>query len=305
MISVIVATYNGELTLPLMLEALCQVRKPSAGREFIFVDNASTDGSADLIRRYADRLPLTLLREERQGKNFAVSTGVAAARGDLILFTDDDVIPDPEWLVHYEYAAEKQSDVCVFAGQVRHHWMKTPASWLEQLARDGLAFAGTPERRTAGPIQAVAIKGANFLIRAPLFKDFEFNTAIGPTSSGAYAAGSETEFLLRVESANYTMQFIPEAKIKHIVRPDQMMLGAILKRYYRIGRGIEATGVTTFHGDLKTIWGYPRFLYRKLALQLFRSFYHVLTGNKYQAVRVLMQVAVQCGRAEQWKCIRQ
>ncbi len=301
MISVIVATYNGAATLPLMLESLCQLQLPLCGCEFIFVDNASSDNSADLILDYAEKLPIVFLEEKRQGKNFAVSCGVAVAKGDLIVFSDDDIIPNSDWLIRYEQAAQEQPLASVFAGQVRHYWVSEPKSWLEQLALEGLAFAGTPESRADGPIGAVAIKGANFLIRASLVNHFGFNTAIGPTSSGIYAAGSETEFLLRVEAAGYTMQFVPSAMVKHIVRPNQMKLGAILKRYYRIGRGMEATGVSAFANDLETIFGYPRFLYKKAVGELIKSTYHVLTGNKYQAVRVLMQIAVQFGRAEQWK----
>lgn len=305
MISVIVATYNGAATLPLMLESLCQLQLPLCGCEFIFVDNASSDNSADIILDYAEKLPIVFLEEKRQGKNFAVSCGVAVAKGDLIVFSDDDIIPNPDWLIRYEQAAKEQPHASVFAGQVRHYWMSEPKCWLEQLGLDGAAFAGTPANRPPGPIKAVEIKGPNFMVRQSLIDEFEFNTSIGPNGSNAYVAGSETEYLLRIEQAGYTMQYIPSALVRHIVKPGQMRLSSILKRYYRIGRGMEATGVVAFSGNFRTLFGYPRFISTKTARQLTTSLYFAMTGNRYRSVRVLMQIAVQLGRAMQWKSSRQ
>lgn len=98
MISVILTSHNGESTLPLTLDALGKLLRPGDGVEFIAVDNASTDHTPNLLREAQDSLPLTVLSEPRPGKSFALNHALRHARGDLVVFTDDDVIPHAEWL---------------------------------------------------------------------------------------------------------------------------------------------------------------------------------------------------------------
>lgn len=301
MISVIIPTYNGGETLPLMLDALCKVLPPKSGCEYVFIDNGSTDSSAAIIQEFQDRLPIKLISEKQQGKNYAVSAGLDIVKGDLILFTDDDVIPDETWLLEYEGAADTNPDVSVFSGQVRHFWKKKPSAWLEQLAADGMAFGGTAANRAEGPIQAIAVKGANFMVRKHIVKQFRFNTDIGPNSSGNYAAGSETEYLLRVEQAGNAIHFVPKARILHIVLPHEMSLRSILKRYYRIGRGMSVTGVKAFPADSTSLFGYPRFVFKKIIYDFLLAFRYGICGNGYQAVRKLMSIAIIWGRADMWK----
>lgn len=304
MISVISPTYNGSVTLPLMLEALCQLELPTTGCEFIFVDNASTDDSANIIAAYQDRLPILLISEPRQGKNYAVQAGVTAANGDLVLFTDDDVIPSPDWLSRYQDGADKYLECSVFAGQVRHYWMKKPASWLRQLADDGMAFAGTPTELSEGSISAGSVKGPNFLVRKALLDNFKFDTDIGPNGSDEYTAGSETEFLLRVEGAGHKVIYLPQACVQHIVRPAQMPLRKILKRYYRIGRGMASTGVKPISPTARALFGYPRYIYWKLVVGFCEAFACYVSGERYEAVRKLMALSILWGRADIWRRVR-
>lgn len=301
MISIIAPTYNGAQTLPLMLNALIQVDIPPGGCEYIFIDNASKDNSAEIIRSYSSQLPITLVQESKQGKNFAVAAGLKAAKGSLFLFTDDDVLPCADWLVRYEAIAKAHPEISIFAGQVRHHWMKTPPQWLKQLGAEGKAFAGTPENLKGGNIQAIEIKGPNFMVRREITELFPPDPSIGPTPSGNYIAGSETEFLLRAESAGYKMHFLPEASVHHIVKANQMKLRGILKRYYRIGRGTCATGVKTFPKDSPELLGIPRFVYRNMISGLFSSLFLGLKGDTYHAVRKLMEIASLAGRAGEWR----
>ncbi|RME62528.1 MAG: glycosyltransferase family 2 protein, partial [Alphaproteobacteria bacterium] len=155
------ATYNGARTLPLTLDSFCALQPPPGGFEVIVVDNGSRDATPAILQHYRARLPLKILHEPRPGKSCAVNRGFREAAGDLILLTDDDVIAAPDWLLAYARAAAAMPTVALFAGQVRHHWCKTPPAWLECLARDGNAFAGTPVNRPAGPIEATAVKGPN------------------------------------------------------------------------------------------------------------------------------------------------
>jgi glycosyltransferase involved in cell wall biosynthesis len=94
-ISVIVPVYNAASTLAQSLEALRRESALEPACELIFVDNGSTDGSADMVRTFPG---ITLLHEPRRGAYAARNRGVLAARGGLLAFTDPDCIVAAGWL---------------------------------------------------------------------------------------------------------------------------------------------------------------------------------------------------------------
>lgn len=94
MISVIIATYNAERTLPYTLRALQNQTVPRELYEVIVVDDASTDDTAAVAREFGVRYRI----QNKEGPAAARNLGVRAARGEIILFTDADCIPKEDWL---------------------------------------------------------------------------------------------------------------------------------------------------------------------------------------------------------------
>src|SRR5688572_29690523 len=98
MLTTLIATYNGARTLPEVLKAYCALQ-PTDGRwKLVVVDNGSTDRTSEIIAAYRQHLPLTYLIEPKQGKNAALNTGLTCRAGDLLVLTDDDVLPRSDWL---------------------------------------------------------------------------------------------------------------------------------------------------------------------------------------------------------------
>jgi glycosyltransferase involved in cell wall biosynthesis len=95
-LSVIVPVHQGAHILPQSLGALAQSDLPRGSWELIVVDDASTDGTAQLASQYADAV-VTLGRKP-QGPSYARNRGVEAARGDVIVFIDADVCVHRETL---------------------------------------------------------------------------------------------------------------------------------------------------------------------------------------------------------------
>lgn len=98
-VSVVLPCYNGGDLLALQLDAVAaqQLDEPW---ELVFVDNASTDGSADLARSYQDRIAnlRVIDASAEQGQPFALNTGIRAARGSRIILCDADDEVAPGWL---------------------------------------------------------------------------------------------------------------------------------------------------------------------------------------------------------------
>lgn len=112
-ISVIIPARNEETNIRQLLEALQQQTYPAALTQIIVVDDHSTDQTADIIRQFPS-VKLVQLKEDNLNsyKKKAIETGIAAATGELIVTTDADCIPGPEWLS--SLAAFKQENNSVF-----------------------------------------------------------------------------------------------------------------------------------------------------------------------------------------------
>jgi len=94
-VSVVVACYNGERTLKVCLDAVSSLNYPDY--EVILVDDGSTDGTGQVASAFP---AVRRLHQAHHGLSVARNTGVAAASGEIVAFTDADCRPDPDWLYY-------------------------------------------------------------------------------------------------------------------------------------------------------------------------------------------------------------
>ena len=103
MISVVIATRNRAKLLSATLEAVVSQEPPGQPFEVVVVDDASIDGTSGVVEALARRsaVPVVYLSEMKPGKSHALNAAIQRARGELLVFTDDDVIPSSGWLAAY------------------------------------------------------------------------------------------------------------------------------------------------------------------------------------------------------------
>jgi GT2 family glycosyltransferase len=263
MLTVLFSSHNGAGTLPAMLARLKELELPAgASLQIIAVDNDSSDATHAILQAASAELPLTVLQHRERGKNRALNAGLEHARGELVVLTDDDVLPDRRWLVELQRAAAENPDRQVFGGHIVPHWPSPPPRWVIEKTPLGVTYALTDQSLPAGEVFPGLIWGANMMVRRSVFDaGLRFNEGIGP-SAGQYTMGSETEFNLRAHELGYRCGFVPGAVVQHIIRPRQLERDWVIQRAYRFGRNAWNQQARSGGDGTPTFMGMPRWRFR-------------------------------------------
>ena len=143
-LSVVIPTYNRKEILRRTLRAY---RSQSPQREIVeilVVDDGSTDGTDSTVAECSEGsvvIPIRYLRQEKKGLAAARNFGIREARGDLVLFGDDDIIPGPDLVAEHLAWHKKYPDPSVSVlGHVTWSPGAHPTPFMEWLGMDGVLF---------------------------------------------------------------------------------------------------------------------------------------------------------------------
>lgn len=128
-LSVIVPTYNRRASLLRTLAALAQQSYSACLFEVIVVSDGSTDGSLEAARAARYPYALTLIEQPNRGPSAARNAGARAARGEALVFVDDDIEPVEEFLCRHAEAQASRPDIVLIGPQSGVIERSTP-SWI-------------------------------------------------------------------------------------------------------------------------------------------------------------------------------
>lgn len=280
MLTVLMATFNGAGTLPRVLDAYTRLQTPAGGWQLVVADNASTDDTPAVLASHVARLPMVVQRNEDRGKNIALNLALPLCEGDLVVLTDDDAVPQSDWLCELGAAAAAQPEFDTFGGLIVPLWPNDQCpEWIPRLVNLGATFAVTPEGMTAGPVMAGRVWGPNMAIRRAVFDaGHRFDESVGP-SAGQYMMGSEVEFTCRIERAGHRAWYVPTAQVGHIIRPRQLDPQWIIDRGYRLGRHMFHQERGEIGAQVARFRGAPRWMWRRYLQHRLRSTWARLRGS--------------------------
>ncbi len=195
-ISVVVCTYNGARTIRDCLEALERITYPDY--EVIVVDDGSTDATAGIARRYNCRL----IQTENRGLASARNTGLEAATGEIVAYTDDDAYPDPDWLTYLASTFLTTSHAAVGGPNL--------APPGDGVIADCVAHApGGPIHVLLSDREAEHIPGCNMAFRAASLR------AIGGFDPQFRTAGDDVDVCWRLQASGASLGFSHAAVVWH------------------------------------------------------------------------------------------
>jgi glycosyltransferase involved in cell wall biosynthesis len=244
-VSVVLCTYNRSDSLAKALRSVAVSDLPeSVPWEVLVVDNNSTDKTEDVVKEFCEAYPgrFRYLFEGRQGKSFALNTGVREAAGDVLAFMDDDVKVERGWL--QGLTAPLQNGSYLGAGgriQPPEDFVRPP--WISLEGRSSLAGVLALFDRGDIPIELLddAPYGTNMAFRREAFEKFGvFRTDLGPCV-GSQIRGEDTEFCWRLMRAGIPLLYVPNALVHHDVPNKRMKKRYFLSWYFDYGRAYIRT----------------------------------------------------------------
>jgi glycosyltransferase involved in cell wall biosynthesis len=238
MISVVFATKNGGKIIRRTLLSLANI-KTKLKWELLVIDNGSNDNTLDIINEFKSILPLTVFCEAKAGKNNALNSVIHFLNGDVVVFTDDDVSVEEDWLDNINNVTLNHPDFAIFAGNIVPEWEVMPEQWIAEWAPLGHLYAIKGET-IEGPCDAGKVWGPNMVVRKGVFEDQDnrFNPDIGPNGSATYAMGSETEFTKRMAKKGFKCWNSKSFTVAHWIPKNSLKEAWIMQRAYRLGKGV-------------------------------------------------------------------
>ena len=238
--------------------------------EFLILDDASTDDSVAQVSAISDpRLRLIRL-PENIGLTRSLNCGLRAARGELLAFTDDDVLVDQHWLTGLVRVFARFDCIGV-AGRVVPIWWQRKPQWLElegQQAVVHFEYGEEPRRLDFPPI------GANMAFRRIAFEKYGlFRVDLGRIKN--VSGIEDREFGGRLLSAGENIVYAPQAVIYHPVEPARLRKSYVLRWAYSVGR--QQIRSRSWPQDVVRYFGIPRYLFGSL---LRNSFHWAVSRDK-------------------------
>jgi GT2 family glycosyltransferase len=245
-VSVIVPTHNRPEHVVSCLRALLALHYPDY--EIILVDNAPhTEAVADVVREHFGENPrVRYVREAIAGVSWARNRGIQEARGEILAFTDDDVVVDPYWLLELVRAFSCAEDVQCVTGLTLPVGIETQAQfWFEEYnGSRGYSGSWSFQRKIFDNKQrhehlyriALCGAGASMAFKADFLRSIGgFDPHLG--TSGRVQSGEDIAAFFKVLMCGHRLVHEPSSVIYHVHRCDYE---GLCRQLYHYGVGATA-----------------------------------------------------------------
>jgi glycosyltransferase involved in cell wall biosynthesis len=261
-ISIIICTRNRAHELKRTLTALKDVNTDTDYKlELIVVDNGSSDDTKSIIASTnLDPIVVRYAFQPQRGQVKARNLGLREAKGDVIVFTDDDVRPKPEWLRELTLPIiQGDCDATVGAVRIAPHLLRP---WMTEQHKTFLASSDNIDH-----IDPIFATGANFSFSKRVLKKVpQFDPELGPGQLGFW---DDCLFSLQIRKAGFRLRFAPNAIVDHHFLEDRLLRSSFLERAYAEGK---CRAYIAWHWDHLKVFPHPTLhtLRKRLRLTILR-----------------------------------
>ena len=228
-ISVVVCTRDRARQLSACLHHLAQARSACGhASEIVVVDNGSRDDTRDVVSAHAESLPIRYLLEATPGLSIARNRGIAATRGALVAFTDDDCNVDRDWMQAIVDAFASRPQLSILGGMV------SPAADSDRTV-SLRTHAEVKDVVSADAILAT-MSGCNMAFRREVFGRIGcFDPAFG--KGRRIGSAEDLDLMYRALRRGLSIFYLPHVVVRHVHGRDSDLAVAEVNREYVRGRG--------------------------------------------------------------------
>ncbi|MFC2162160.1 glycosyltransferase [Candidatus Altiarchaeota archaeon] len=219
-VSVVVPTYNRGPLLNECLDSLFGQDYPKDKYEVIIVNDGSADDTEDILTEYEQRADDRYMhfRQENKGVSAARNLGIQNSQGEIVCFTDDDCIADPDWITNIVCEYDSM-DVGGVGGRIKGF---KPTRLIERYIEKNRLL-------DQEVFIDLFLTGANSSYRRDLLGEIR-----GYDIHFHKVGGDDTDIGLRVKLAGKTLKYARNAQVFHKHRTTVM---GLVKQFHSYGRG--------------------------------------------------------------------
>jgi glycosyltransferase involved in cell wall biosynthesis len=276
-----VCTFNRSHDLRELLEtALAQETDGAFTYEVLVVDNNSTDDTRAAVEPFVGHGSgnVRYVFEGRQGKSYALNTGVAAARGAIVNITDDDFLLPSDWSKKIVAALRSHPDCAFVGGRILPLWQGDVPAWLDRAAWPPIALVDYGDRPLfvdAG--NALCLIGASFR-RAELEAVGGYRSDLS-VSKNLIGGVEDVEIVQRLTRLGRRGLYVPEIVCQHKVHASRMTKAYHRRWHLGHGRFYALLRDENFEKSSARLFDVPGHMYSRAAVaalswlkwRLFRS----------------------------------
>ncbi len=244
LITVAICTRNRAAFLePAMRSVLAQIHDDT---ELLVVDNVSTDGTAGLVQKLgAACANVRYVYEGKTGLSTARNTALRNARGQQVVFLDDDATVEPGWLAAYQkfFRAPPSPKIAVVGGAVFPRYEQPPPRWLSP--KENKYDLG--DRPFCFDRQASPWECNSAYAREIALQQGGFDARLGHNGTNV-GAHEGADFTLRLQDAGYEIWWLPGAGIQHTIHASRVNLAWYCQSAFAAGAASALKRLKFAHG---------------------------------------------------------
>jgi glycosyltransferase involved in cell wall biosynthesis len=237
-VSLIVPTYNRAERLLQSLRSFRDQSLHPSRYEILVVDNNSTDETREVahagLRDAA--CEWRYLLEPRQGLHCARNRGILEARGEIVVFGDDDIVAAPTWLERLAGEFDGDASVGIVGGKVKPLWDDTPPTWIYDYGSERVhpVFAYLDYGDERLELSTDYVFGCNFAIRRTLAIEIggSFPDTF-PNHLRHLSGTGENGMIDKARRLGYKVLYSPGALVHHYADVKRANLPYFIDRYRR------------------------------------------------------------------------
>ena len=231
-VTVAICTHNRAKDTGEAIESVLAQSYEQEQIEIVVIDNRSTDNTAEVVtglaRLHGPRVRYVL--ESKLGLSVARNRAIREARGEYILFLDDDAIASRDWVRKIVEVFESNAAIGCVGGKIDPIWEAAEPDWIPAEHRSVFTILDYASVVKEMPAPAIPY-GANVAFRASVFRQFKpFREDLGRVGNNLLSS-EESELIARIRE-RYRVFYTPYAPVQHKIAKERTTKKWFLKRIY-------------------------------------------------------------------------